>query len=550
MSFGTILTMAGGLGLFLFGMELMSDSIEKVAGAKLRRILEIFTTNRFMGMIVGIIFTGIIQSSSACTVMVVSFVNSGLMNLYQAAGVILGANIGTTITSQLVSFNLSKIAPLILLVGVVVMMFTKKEKVRKVAEVIVGFGILFVGLSTMSQAMANMKNEPQVVNLLMSLKNPFLATLMGFALTAVIQSSSVTVSIVLLLANQDLLPLPITLYIILGCNIGACATAMLASMTGKKDAKRAALIHLLFNIIGTVIIYIALFVAGDQIVELIRSISADNGRFVANAHTMIKIAQVIMLFPFTGWLVKMTYLIVPGEDQKVGYRESYQLKYIGDKVVFNPATAVVEVVKELERMASLAEENLNRAMNALITLDEEDIEEVYEVEKNINFLNHAITDYLVKINQTTLPIEDLNSLGALFHVVNDIERIGDHAENVADAARQRKEEGISISKEAQKELGDMLEMVNKIIRYAVEMFAKSDETHMQEIVTLEDQVDEKERELQKKHVERLTKGECSPEAGMIFSDIVSGLERVADHATNIAFAITTEEEMDEGKVNN
>lgn len=548
MSFGTTLTMAGGLGLFLFGMELMSDSIEKVAGARLRRILEIFTTNRFMGMIVGIIFTGIIQSSSACTVMVVSFVNSGLMNLYQAAGVILGANIGTTITSQLVSFNLSKIAPLILLVGVVVMMFTKKEKVRKVAEVVVGFGILFVGLSTMSQAMANMKNEPQVVNLLMSLKNPFLATLMGFALTAIIQSSSVTVSIVLLLANQDLLPLPITLYIILGCNIGACATAMLASMTGKKDAKRAALIHLLFNIIGTVIIYIALFVAGDQIVELIKSISADNGRFVANAHTLIKIAQVIMLFPFTSWLVKMTYLIVPGEDQKVGYRESYQLKYIGDKVVFNPATAVVEVIKELERMASLAEENLNRAMNALITLDEEDIAEVYEVEKNINFLNHAITDYLVKINQTTLPIEDLNSLGALFHVVNDIERIGDHAENVADAARQRKEEGVSISKEAQKELGDMLEMVNKIIRYAVEMFAKSDESHMQEIVTLEDQVDEKERELQKKHVERLTKGECSPEAGMIFSDIVSGLERVADHATNIAFAITTEEDAEDGDI--
>ena len=541
--------MAGGLGLFLFGMELMSDSIEKVAGARLRRILEIFTTNRFMGMIVGIIFTGIIQSSSACTGMVVSFVNSGLMNLYQAAGVILGANIGTTITSQLVSFNLSKIAPLILLVGVVVMMFTMKEKVRNVAEVVVGFGFLFVGLSTMSQAMAYMKNEPQVVNLLMSLKNPFLATLMGFALTAIIQSSSVTVSIVLLLANQDLLPLPITLYIILGCNIGACATAMLASMTGKKDAKRAALFHLLFNIIGTVIIYIALFVAGDQIVELIKSISADNGRFVANAHTLIKIAQVIMLFPFTGWLVKMTYLIVPGEDQKVGYRESYQLKYIGDKVVFNPATAVVEVVKELERMASLAEENLNRAMNALITLDEEDIEEVYEVEKNINFLNHAITDYLVKINQTTLPIEDLNSLGALFHVVNDIERIGDHAENVADAARQRKEEGVSISKEAQKELGDMLEMVNKIIRYAVEMFAKSDETHMQEIITLEDQVDEKEREQQKKKEERHTKGESTHEAGMIFSDIVSGLERVADHATNIAFAITTEEEMDEGKTN-
>ncbi len=541
--------MAGGLGLFLFGMELMSDSIEKVAGASLRRILEIFTTNRFMGMIVGIIFTGIVQSSSACTVMVVSFVNSGLMNLYQAAGVILGANIGTTVTSQLISFNLSEIAPLFLLAGVVVMMFSQKEKVRKVAEVIVGFGILFVGLSTMSQAMEGMRSEPRVVELLMSIRNPFFATLMGFALTAIIQSSSVTVSIVLLLANQDLLALPITLYIILGCNIGSCVTALLASMTGKKDAKRAALIHFWFNVIGTVIIYIVLFLFGNRVVEFIQSISADNGRFVANAHTLIKVFQVVILFPFTKWLVKLTYLCVPGEDQKVGYRESYQLKYIGDKVVFNPATAVVEVVKELERMASLAEENLNRAMNALITLDEEDIQEVYEVEKNINFLNHAITDYLVKINQTTLPIEDLNSLGALFHVVNDIERIGDHAENVADAARQRKEDGITISKEAQKELGDMLEMVNKIIRYAVEMFAKSDETHMQEIITLEDQVDEKERELQKKHVERLTKGECSPEAGMIFSDIVSGLERVADHATNIAFAITTEEEMDDGKAN-
>lgn len=539
--------MAGGLGLFLFGMELMSDSIEKVAGARLRRILEIFTTNRFMGMIVGIIFTGIIQSSSACTVMVVSFVNSGLMNLYQAAGVILGANIGTTITSQLVSFNLSKIAPLILLVGVVVMMFTKKEKVRKVAEVVVGFGILFVGLSTMSQAMANMKNEPQVVNLLMSLKNPFLATLMGFALTAIIQSSSVTVSIVLLLANQDLLPLPITLYIILGCNIGACATAMLASMTGKKDAKRAALIHLLFNIIGTVIIYIALFVAGDQIVELIKSISADNGRFVANAHTLIKIAQVIMLFPFTGWLVKMTYLIVPGEDQKVGYRESYQLKYIGDKVVFNPATAVVEVVKELERMASLAEENLNRAMNALITLDEEDIEEVYEVEKNINFLNHAITDYLVKINQTTLPIEDLNSLGALFHVVNDIERIGDHAENIVDAAKSRIAQGIDFSPQAKKELSGMLDMVIKITTYALDMFSNNNQEHMQEILELEDQVDEAERSLQESHIQRLTRNECTASAGMMFSDIISGLERVSDHATNIAFSLMEDDPAEQRK---
>ncbi len=536
-----LLSLAGGLGLFLFGMDLMSDSIEKVAGARLRRILEIFTTNRFTGMLVGIVFTGIIQSSSACTAMVVSFVNSGLMNLYQAAGVIFGANIGTTITSQLVSFNLSAVAPVFLLCGVLVMMFSKKEKVKKFAEVIVGFGILFTGLNTMSNGMAEMKNVPEVVDLLKSLNNPLLATVVGTVLTAVIQSSSVTVSIVLLLANQGFLDLGICLYIILGCNIGACATALIASLPGKKDAKRAALIHFWFNVIGTLLIYVILFAAKEPIIRLIQSVSADNGRFVANAHTIIKIFQVVVLFPFSGAIVKLASITVPGEDRKVGYRESYQLKYIGEKVVFNPATAVVEVIKELDRMASLASENLNRAMNALITLDEEDIQEVYEVEKNINFLNHAITNYLVKINQTTLPIEDLKSLGALFHVVNDIERIGDHAENVADAARQRRDGNLSISKEAQKELGELLDMVNTIFQYAIEMFAKSDDRHMNDVMLLEDKVDNKERELQQRHVERLARGECTPEAGMIFSDIISGLERVADHATNIAFAIRDED---------
>jgi len=538
MSASVLLTMAGGLGLFLFGMRVMSDSIEKVAGAKLRHILEIFTTNRFTGMVVGVIFTAIIQSSSACTAMVVSFVNAGLMNLFQAAGVIFGANIGTTVTSQLVSFNLSAYAPVILLAGVLCMMFVKNDKVKKFSEIVIGFGVLFLGLSTMSSAMAAMKSEPAVVNLLASVEGHHLfATLMGLVLTSVIQSSSVTVSIVLLLANQDLLSLPITLYIILGCNIGACSTALLASLAGKKEAKRTALIHFWFNVIGTLLIYVILFFAEEPVIHMIQKISADNGRFVANAHTLIKIFQVIVLFPFSNLIVKLACLCVPGEDKKVGYRESYQLKYIGDKVVFNPATAVVEVIKELDRMASLASENLNRAMNALITLDEEDIEEVYEVEKNINFLNHAITDYLVKINQSTLPIEDLKSIGALFHVVNDIERIGDHAENVADCARQRKEDGSSFSKEAQKEMGEMLEMVNKIVQYAIEMFVKSEYKHMQDVVELEDHVDEMEREFQKAHVERLSKGECTPAAGMLFSDVISGLERVSDHATNIAFAI-------------
>lgn len=539
-----LLSMAGGLGLFLFGMHTMSEAIEKAAGARLRSILEFFTTNRFTGMLVGVIFTAIIQSSSACTVMVVSFVNSGLMNLYQAAGVIFGANIGTTVTSQLVSFNLSEYAPFFLLIGAVCVMFCKNQKIIKISEVILGFGVLFTGLSSMSSAMSGLRNVPAVVDLLQSLESPFFAVLVGTVLTAIIQSSSVTVSIVLLMCNQGLLELPICLFIILGCNIGACASALLASLTGKKDAKRAAMIHFLFNVIGTIIVFVIFKLGMSQVIELLHKVSGDNlGRCVANAHTLVKIFQVMILLPFSTGIVKLTYLIIPGEDEAVNYRENYQLKYIGDKVVFNPATAVVDVMKEVERMANLANENLNRAMNALITLDKEDIEEVYAVEKNINFLNKSITDYLVKINQTTLPIEDLKSLGALFHVVNDIERIGDHAENVADAAKRRAESGISFSKEAIKELGEMLDVVNTIVQFSVDTLHNDSDEHVEDILRLEDLADEKERSLQQAHVDRLTRNECTPEAGMLYSDIVSGLERVADHATNIVLYLNHVEDV-------
>lgn len=537
MSLSIILTMCGGLGLFLYGMGIMSDSIEKVAGARLRGILERLTTNRFTAMLVGVIFTAVIQSSSACTVMVVSFVNSGLMTLTQAAGVIFGANIGTTVTALLVSFKLEKAAPMILLVGVLIVMFVKKQKISQWGEVIVGFGVLFMGLGSMSGAMAGMKDSPAVLELFASLQSPLLAVLLGTVLTAVIQSSSVTVSILVLLANQGLMNMDIGMFVILGCNIGACTSALLASLAGKKDAKRAAAIHLIFNVIGTVIVYIIFSLAVSEIVDFLTFLAGgDAGRVVAFAHIFIKIFQVIIMMPFIKQIVKLTYLLVPGDDRKIGYRDSYQLKYIGETVVLNPATAVVEVIKELDRMASLADENLNRAMNALVTLDQEEINEVYEVEKNIDFLSHAITNYLVKINQTTLPIEDLKSIGALFHVVNDIERIGDHAENIADAAKRREETGVGFSKVAQRELGEMMNMVNTILRFSFEMFVKSTEEHVEDIRNLEEAIDEKEKELQQRHIERLSNNECTPEAGALFSDIVSGLERVADHATNIAFA--------------
>ena len=545
MNAATILSMMGGLGLFLYGMKVMSDSIENAAGAKLRGILETLTTNRFFGMIVGVVFTAIIQSSSACTVMVVSFVNSGLMNLYQAAGVIFGANIGTTVTSQLVSFNLSKYAPVFLLVGVICVMFSKNDQIKKIASIIIGFGILFLGLTYMSNAMSGLAEDKNVTDVLMSFDSPLLAILMGTVVTGIIQSSSVTVSIILLMAKQGLLDMHICLFIILGCNIGACVPALLSGLAGKKDAKRAALIHLLFNIIGTIIMYLILKVAINPVMSLLEYMSGnDKGRIIANAHTLFKCFQVAILLPFSGLIVKMTYLLVPGKDQDVGYREQFQLKYIGEKVIFSPATAVVDAVKELERMGSLAEENLNRSMNALITLDEDDIAEVNKVEDNINFLNHSITNYLVKVGQMNLPVDDRREIGALFHVANDIERIGDHAENVADAARTRKKKNVRFSDEAQKELGDILEMVEKIVQYAMETFSTNSDQHLTEVQELEDMIDRKEKELQDRHVERLEKNECTPEAGMLFSDIVSGLERVADHATNIAFAIHNSETED------
>jgi len=535
-----ILSLAGGLGLFLLGMTIMSEGIEKAAGAKLRGILEMFTTNRFKGLLVGIFFTAIMQSSSACTTLVVSFVNSGLMSLFQAAGVIFGANIGTTITSQLVSFNLSEYAPLILLIGVITGMISKNQTAQKIADVVAGFGVLFLGISTMSSGMASIKESKEIVNALASLTNPLLAVLTGLAITAVVQSSSVTVSLTLLMAQQGLFKdVNICLFIILGCNIGACTTALLASMAGKKDAKRAALIHLLFNVIGTIAMFMVFLVAMDPVSGFLHSISADDGRFVANAHTIIKIVQVIVLFPFSDLIVKLTYLVVPGKDQKVGYLDTFQLKYIGEKVLFNPSTAVVDGMKELERMASLANDNLNRAMNALITLDEEEIESVHEMEKNIDFLNHSITSYFIKINQSTLPIEDLQGLGALFHVANDIERIGDHADNIANMATRRKETGVVFSPVAIKELTEMMELVNALLERSLKAILGSNGAELvKEMNGMENKVDDKERELQQNHIDRLTRGECTPDAGMIFSDVAAALERVADHAVNIATYIT------------
>ncbi|UWP59946.1 Na/Pi cotransporter family protein [Ruminococcus gauvreauii] len=541
-----VLMLAGGLGFFLYGMKMMSEGLEKAAGSKLRKILEVFTKNRFIGVIVGIIFTAIIQSSNATTVMVVSFVNSGLMNLAQASGVIMGASIGTTMTGQLIAFNLSDIAPLFVIMGVVMLMFIKKPIVNKFGEVFLGFGMLFMGLSTMSAALSIIKDAPVIVNTLGSLANPYLAILVGYLVTAVLQSNSATVGILMLLAQGGLLELPICLYLMMGSNIGCTTSALLASLGGRKDARRTALIHLFYNLTGMLIFCVVFLFALNPVVDWVLHISGGNiSRAIANANTIMKIAWVVMIFPIMPWIIKLTQVVVRGKDEE---GEDFELLYIGDKSMFSPTTAVLEATRELEHMGNMAMTNLVRSMNALITLDEKEIQTVYRAEKNIDYLNNAITNYLVNINQMTLPIDDARSIGGLFHVANDIERIGDHAENIAEAALMVRDDQVKFSSESKRELSEMLDMVMQIMTYALDMFSNNSKEHLQEILDLENRIDVKERDLQQSHVERLTRNACTPEAGMIFSDVVSGLERVADHATNIAFSILDEEPEEDKRV--
>ena len=544
MNITTLFLLFGGLGLFLFGMKLMSDGLEQMAGDRMRSILGFFTKNRFIGMIVGILFTGIIQSSSATTVMVVSFVNSGLMDLYQAAGVILGANIGTTVTGQLIAFNMSDIAPLFIIIGVVLYMFISKKNIKKLGGVILGFGVLFMGLSTMSSAMDILRESPQFIHMLQLLDSSWMAIMVGFCVTAILQSSSATVGIVILMANQGLVRYEMCFFLILGCNMGSCVSALAASLSGKKDAKRAAWIHFLFNIIGSVLIFIVLMIGMRPIADTLLAFSGNTlGRAVANAHSLIKIIAVVVLFPFMGWIVKLTYLIIPGEDVKP--EDAFELKYIGKGTMTTATTAVIDAIHELQHMGEVAMNNLRLSIEALAEKDENKIEEVYRQEAYIDYMNKEITNYLVKVNEMDLPSADTKILGGLFHVVNDIERIGDHAENFADSAKERIEKNIDFSDKAVKQLQEMTDMVLQELEYALDMFSKRSPEHMREIVELENEVDAFEKKLQRSHVKRLSKEKCTPEAGMLYSDAISGLERAADHATNIAFAILEPESVDE-----
>lgn len=434
----------------------MSESLQQAAGEKLRGFLDRCTKNKYIAVVFGALFTAFIQSSGATTVMEVSFVNAGILSLEQSVGLTFGANIGTTITSQMVSLKLTDAAPFILFIGAVILMFGKRPLLKKVASVIFGFGALFQGIKLMTEALALVPEFPQLVDLFQSLGNPVIALILGLILTIIVQSSSVTVSVLVLLAGSGLVEPFSCWYFMLGAYIGACTPAVMAAMNSNKEAKRTAFIHVMFNVVGMIVLSIVLAFAGEPLFKAISTISGQGNlqRFVANSDTIFKVVMTFIALPISNQLVKLSKKVIKSKGQEHDEDEMV-LKYIGSTGSPTASTAVVEIVQEIERMSLMVRENLQASMRALLKIDKSQAEEIYKREKYIDYLSHRITEYMVKSNQYELPLKDRARLGGLFHVVIDIERIGDHAINIMDDAIKEKSNKISFSEEGGKEIADM-----------------------------------------------------------------------------------------------
>ncbi|MGL5151721.1 MAG: Na/Pi cotransporter family protein [Clostridium sp.] len=520
----------GGLGLFLYGMKLMGDGLENAAGDKLKGILEKITSNRVIGVMVGAIVTAVIQSSSATTVMVVSFVNAGLMSLIQAAGVIMGANIGTTITAQMVSFKLDTIAPIFIGIGAIILLVAKKKKVRDIASIALGFGILFMGMGVMSGAMKPIAEAEAFKNFVVIVgDNRILGLLAGLAMTAIVQSSSATTGILVALATTGAIGMDVALPIIFGCNIGTCVTALLASLGANKTAKKAALIHLFFNIIGTLIFLPFM----DLLINIVQSTDSNVARQVANAHTIFNVTATIILLPMANVLVKLANKCLPGED----VIEKDGPIYLSNNLLDNPMIATTGVSKETIRMANKAKENLELSMKAFDTNDDSLLKKIYDNEKIINTLEKEITAYLVKLSEHELTENDGHIVASTYHIINDIERIGDHAENIAELAVEKINGNVVIGEDASIEIKKIYDKTLEALAIAIESYEKNDLKLVNTVNKLEEEIDILEKELRESNIERLNKKLCKANSSVIFLDIIGNLERIADHATNIAEAV-------------
>ncbi|MBQ8981917.1 MAG: Na/Pi cotransporter family protein [Eubacterium sp.] len=541
MGIKNIIYLFGGLGLFLFGMKYMSEAINQVAGNKMKKLLEKLTSNRFKGFFLGVIVTVIIQSSSATTVMLMGFLNAGIMTLAQATGVIIGANIGTTITAVLIALDVSAIAPICIFVGAVMSLFSKKLNRKYFGQVILGFGILFFGLKTMSgdDAMGVLKTSAGFQSFITHANNPFLGLLIGLIMCSVLQSSSAAIGVLQMLALKGLMPIDFAIYLIIGINVGSATPLFLSAISAKTNAKRAAMVYFIFDFVGMLIFTpLALFTPFDTWVA---SISNDGSVQVAAAHIIFKVVTAIVLLPFVSVIVQISEKLIPQKEHESEMRFSY----IDVKVLDNPMATSQEVIAEVNRMAQVVRENIVFASNAFISCDDSRERDILDNEELINWLNHSISDFLVNVTSHELNADVSERFVRVLHTITDLERIGDHALNVLERTKDAKSNNLNFSEAAMLEFEDAYKDVLELYDRSVDAFkngrltdAEGHKLHM-----LEDGIDQKTNQAQDNHVQRLREKKCSTQSGVVFTKVMQDLERMGDHAYNIAWSARRDKQL-------
>lgn len=527
----------GGVGLFLYGMTVMSTGLRNACGENIRVILEGATKNKMRAVLVGIVVTMLIQSSSATDVMVIGFVNSGFMSLSQAIGVIMGANIGTTITAQITAFNLSDYAPLILFIGAVLFMFVKKELIKHIGSIIMGFGMLFQGIALMKSAIAPLAQTEAFRQFLSMLSNPVVTVLFGVAFTALLQSSSSATVIFQAFAMQGILDYRTSVFLIIGSAVGSVTPNLLASLTTNRNGKRTACLNLLFNLFRACILLVLLTIF-PQLLDICPKLFPGNiGRQIANTHTAFAIFTVLIMLPFSDYIVKLSQRIIPEKPEELRKAEARKLQYMTNIANVPSAVAVNQAKREVARMGEIAYENLKQSIECFFTRNLQLAERVEEYEDTVNTLNNSILAKMVELRTADLSQKDLNRVYHLTLVVADIERISDHAENIIEYTQEFIKNKITLSEEPMNELREICEKVLLSVRRSLEIFESDDYEHLEEAEALEQEVDILQEKAIDSHIKRLMSASCDPMGGVIFTDMVVDLERCSDHAINIAQAL-------------
>ena len=542
---GIIIPFVGGLGMFIYGMQIMAQGLENAAGSRMKTLLEALTRNKLMGVLLGALITAVIQSSSATTVMVVGFVNAGIMNLSQAMGVIMGANIGTTVTGWLVSsvewakfLSPGNLAPIAIMAGVIVMLTGKRRSTKDISSIIVGFGILFIGITTMSDAVEPLQQSEAFCNLFVTLgHSPFLGIVAGALVTAVIQSSSASVGILQSLAAAGLVPFNAAVYIIMGQNIGTCVTAIMSSIGAKKTAKTAAVMHLLFNVIGTIIFSVVAIVF-FKVINPGFGLGMITQTEISTVHTIFNIGTTVLLFPVSDWIIKLAKKL---EREDSGDTDDSQV-LLDDRMLETPSIALQSTVSEMVRMGHIVRTTMDRTRDVLITQKREEIEKIREEESIADSLCKGITEYSIKLNTLSINEKEHQEVASILQIVSDIERVSDYCENISEFAESLKDQKASFSAIAREEIQQMEDVCIDCFRYAIEALEEHSKEKAMKVIEKESRADELEIALRSAHMKRLARNECSTESGIVFLDALVCLERISDHARNIAEEILTGEQ--------